>query len=211
MGAGESTEAAPAADEATAGPAAAESVAKSAPSEPVPAAAIVAEEPIETLSPAGVVSKLNEATMANPDINQQTIEACCKRVRVLCREAEMCRECDLHGAATAVCNAMKALPSDMTVQLQGLAAIVNLCSGEANEHRTRAVEAGALAMIVKAMGDLITNPEVQEMGCIALQNCCYGEDEVCALAPRALARPAHRVVACEPRIPVPATPALRSR
>jgi len=63
------------------------------------------------------------------------------------------------------------------VQLQALAAIVNLCSGEANEHRRNAVEAGAMKALVAAMLALPENAEVQEMACIALQNCCYGEDE----------------------------------
>jgi len=131
---------------------------------------------LETLDPGGVVTKLNEAVTVNPQMNHFTIEACCKRVRVLCREVEQCKECDAHGAALAVVSAMRALPAEMTVQLQGLAAIVNLCSGEANDHRAKAVDAGALEVIVAAMTTLCTNAEVQEMGCIALQNCCYGED-----------------------------------
>ena len=71
---------------------------------------------------------------------------------------------------------MNALANSQTVQLQALAALVNLCSGEANEHRKNAVEVGAMKAITSAMKMLPENAEVQEMACIALQNCCYGED-----------------------------------
>jgi len=96
---------------------------------------------------------------------------------VLCREPENCKRCDEAGTATAVVGAMSSLPNAASVQLQALAAIVNLCSGEANEHRKNAVEAGAMGAIVKAMIAVPGNAEVQEMACIALQNCCYGEDD----------------------------------
>ena len=131
---------------------------------------------IDKMGPADVVEMLNSAVQARP-LNKTVVEVCCRRVRVLCRDAEQCNECDKQGASAAVVGAMKAIPSDMSVQLQGLAAIVNLCSGEANDHRNTSVSSGALEVVVNAMVMMVSNAEVQEMGCIALQNCCYGEDD----------------------------------
>lgn len=132
---------------------------------------------IDKMGPAEVVKMLNEALLARP-LNNAVVEVCCRRVRVLCRDAEQCNECDKQEASAAVVGAMKALPVDMNVQLQGLAAIVNLCSGEANDHRNTSVSSGALEAVVNAMIMMVSNAEVQEMGCIALQNCCYGEDDM---------------------------------
>lgn len=133
-------------------------------------------EQIENFEAAAVVDALLAAVETTPDINVMLIEVCCKRLRVLCREPENCKKCDEAGSARAVVGAMGALPDTPTVQLQALAALVNLCSGEANEHRKNAVESGAMKAITAAMTKLPDNAEVQEMACIALQNCCYGED-----------------------------------
>jgi hypothetical protein len=81
---------------------------------------------IDKMGPAEVVKMLNEALLARP-LNNAVVEVCCRRVRVLCRDAEQCNECDKQGASAAVVGAMKVLPVDTNVQLQGLAAIVNLC------------------------------------------------------------------------------------
>jgi len=62
------------------------------------------------------------------------------------------------------------------VQLQALAAIANLCSEEPIEPRSSIVKAGALPSIIASIRARIGDTEVVEMGCIALQNCCYGED-----------------------------------
>lgn len=189
-------------------------------------------EQIEVLGPEETISKLSEATAADPALHLATIESCCKRVRVLCRDVEQCKQvCDDAGTersrwfstrcsaryitacespsasphaarfASAVrrgwrgggrggrhasplvgdvgaaagagsdgqrlfarCLSARCVlcsshvcarlprsachprlpPSPATLachpRLQGLAAIVNLCSGEANEHRMRAVE-----------------------------------------------------------------------
>jgi len=132
---------------------------------------------IEDSPPEKVVEVLHAAVETTPDINTTLVETCCKRLRVLCREPDNCSKCDKAGTAPAVCAAMAALPSSATVQLQALAALVNLCSGEANEHRKNAVDAGAMKAIVTAMFNAPQNAEVQEMACIALQNCCYGEDK----------------------------------
>jgi hypothetical protein len=72
---------------------------------------------------------------------------------------------------------MKVLPVDTNVQLQGLAAIVNLCSEE-NDHRNTSVSSGVLVAVSNAMIMMVSNAEVQEMGCMALQNCCDGEDDM---------------------------------
>jgi len=135
----------------------------------------VTPEEIEAYEPADVVALLNKIS-THTDISTTQIEQCCKRLRVLCREPDNCKRCDEAGTALAVVSAMGALPSVPTVQLQALAALVNLCSGEANEHRKNTVNAGAMKAIVAAMNNLPANAEVQEMACIALQNCCYGED-----------------------------------
>ena len=149
--------------------------------DPVPPPPVVPAGPtaadVESYSPEAVVQELTKAALStDPAAHLEVIEACCKRVRVLCREVDMCKVCDEKGAAEAVVQAMKVTPNNTGVQLQALAALVNLCSGEANEHRTKAVAVGALPAIVKSMMALPDNAEIQEMGCIALQNCCYGED-----------------------------------
>jgi hypothetical protein len=131
---------------------------------------------IDKMGPAEAVKMLNAAVQARP-LNHTVVEVCCRRVRVLCRDAEQCHECDKQGASAAVVGAMKVLPVDTNVQLQGLAAIVNLCSEE-NDHRNTSVSSGALEAVVNAMIMMVSNAEVQEMGCIALQNCCYGEDDM---------------------------------
>ena len=137
----------------------------------------VKAEDIAEFAPAEVVKTLNAAVQTKPELNSAIVESCCKRLRVLCREPANCLVCDEAGTAPAVVNAMGALQTVPTVQLQALAALVNLCSGEENVHRANAVEANALKAVVAAMNALPDNAEVQEMACIALQNCCYGEDE----------------------------------
>ena len=117
MGAEQSSEAAAPAEETTVAAAA-------EPAQQAPAGPNLAE--IEEWDAQKVVSMLNESTA------KDTIAACCKRVRVLCRDLPQCEECDKAGAAKAVIKAMKAFPSDQAVQLQSLAAIVNLCSVSAS-------------------------------------------------------------------------------
>ena len=106
-----------------------------------------------------------------------TVEACCKRIRVLCRDQANCDACDKVNASVAIVSAMDLYQEEPKVQLQALAALVNLCSGEGSEHRQHAVEADCLRRIVNAMKVHLKNSELQDMACIALQNCCYGEDE----------------------------------
>lgn len=144
-------------------------------------------EDVAELPPAEAVAALNAAVVTSADVNVALIEACCKRLRVLCREPDNCKLCDEAGSCSAVVSAMGALPTQPAVQLQALAALVNLCSGESNEHRANAVNAGAMQGIVGAMNALSADAEVQEMACIALQNCCYGEDEHAVVRRRAAA------------------------
>lgn len=158
-------------------PAKAESAASSAEAEKAKWLLSLEPAQIDGYEPSQVVEVLSAAVQTTPDINPSLIEACCKRLRVLCREPENCKRCDEAGTASAVVAAMGMLPTLQSVQLQALAAIVNLCSGEANEHRKNAVDSGAMTAIVAAMLALADNAEVQEMACIALQNCCYGEDD----------------------------------
>ena len=124
----------------------------------------VTAEQIEGFAPDEVIAVLKAAISTSaggtPAQNTAVIETCCKRLRVLCREPENCKKCDEAGTASAVVASMKALPSVPSVQLQALAALVNLCSGEANEHRKNAVEAGSMTAIVEAMTALPKNAEV---------------------------------------------------
>ena len=136
----------------------------------------VTAEQIDGFNPQAVVECLVAAVETTPDINKAIIEGCCKRLRVLCRDADNCKKCDEAGTARAVVGAMGAIPDDQAVQLQALAALVNLCSGENNDHRKNAVDNGVMKAITGAMKKLPESAEVQEMACIALQNCCYGED-----------------------------------
>ena len=126
----------------------------------------VTAEQIEGFAPDEVIAVLKAAISTSaggtPAQNTAVIETCCKRLRVLCREPENCKKCDEAGTASAVVASMKALPSVPSVQLQALAALVNLCSGEANEHRKNAVEAGSMTAIVEAMTALPKNAEVKQ-------------------------------------------------
>jgi hypothetical protein len=132
------------------------------PPEPVaPPKPLVTMGEIEAMTPYQVVKTLDEAITTTPDINLELIEGCCRRLRVLCRDPENCKSCDAAGTAAAVVQAMQTLPQEANVQLQALAAVVNLCSGEANEHRKNAVEAGAMMAIIAAMNNLRPNAEVR--------------------------------------------------
>ena len=136
-------------------------------------------EQIEAFEPQAVVDTLIAAVESSPEKNVVIVEVCCKRLRVLCREPDNCKKCDQAGTAQAVVKAMGTAPYDTqaNVQLQALASLVNLCSGEANEFRQNAVQQGAMKAVAAAMAALPDSAEVQEMACIALQNCCYGEDD----------------------------------
>ena len=81
----------------------------------------VTEETIEKYEPAQVVEFLSAAVVAT-DVPIKSIELCCKRLRVLCREADNCKRCDEAGTAKAVVSAMTALSLKPSVQLQALAA-----------------------------------------------------------------------------------------
>ena len=106
-----------------------------------------------------------------------SVEALCKRLRVLCREPEGCNKCGQANASYAIVGAMDLFQENPKVQLQALAALVNLCSGEGNQHRQHAVDDDCLRRVVNAMKVHLKNAEIQEMACIAVQNCCYGDDE----------------------------------
>lgn len=148
---------------------------------PAPWFLSVKPEDVAAFETTQVVELLCSATAEqNVEVHLSTkhIEACCKRLRVLCRDPATRKECHEARSAAAVVGAMNRCPmSTMTVQWHALAALVNLCSGEVNDYRERAVEAGAMPAIVAVLNQVTENAEVQEMACIALQNACFGEDE----------------------------------
>ena len=137
---------------------------------------------IETMTPAAVLSSLGVVTEEG---NVELAAACCRRVRVLCREYELRKACDQLGAARILIAAHDAMPTDQQLVLQALAALVNLCSGESNTTRTTAVEAGAIRAAASAITSLGSVIEIGEMACLVVQNLCYGDD------PEALNRRRH--------------------
>lgn len=128
---------------------------------------------IEEMAPETVLSTLGVVT-SKGDINLAA--SCCRRVRVLCRENELRKSCDMLGAARILIQTYDAMPSDPTLVLQSLAALVNLCSGDAPPPRTTAVEAGAIRAAAGAIKDLGSSIEIGEMACLVVQNLCYGDD-----------------------------------
>jgi hypothetical protein len=131
-------------------------------SDPAPAKTpSITQTEIEAADPQKTIDTIR--TLVGEGDDSGLVETCCKRLRVLCREPGPCKVCDEAGAAAAVVQAMMALPNAATVQLQALAALVNLCSGEANEHRTRAVDAGVMPAICNAMKTHPSNAEVTAM------------------------------------------------
>lgn len=141
----------------------------------VPSVLQVTEEQLEASEPSEVVGVL-EKIITHSDVTAKQVETCCKRLRVLCREDQQRSLCHDAGMASTVVGAMTCFPKDVVVQYQALAALVNLCSGDSMEHRASAMIDGVLAPIVAALNGH-REAEVQEMGLIALQNVCYGEDE----------------------------------
>ena len=81
--------------------------------------------------------------------------ACCKRLRVLCRESVGRQQCEQLDAARVMIDAIDALtPLDATLALQSLAALVNICAErEVDSLRDSAVNAGALRVAVRAIND----------------------------------------------------------
>ena len=92
---------------------------------------------IDTFEPQQAVDVLLDAISIAPETEATTIEGCCWRLRVLCREADGpgvtvgANQCDEAKAAQAVVAAMGALPSVRPVQLQALAVLVNLGAADA--------------------------------------------------------------------------------
>jgi len=125
------------------------------------------------MDPAGVI-----ATMQNPEYlkDAELMGAACKQLRVLCRQNELCIQCDQLGAAAEVANMMAAHAKVPEVQQQACAAIINLCSARRVEPRDRAASSGVLNTIVAAMQLHTVYPGIQEMAIIAIQNVIIGTD-----------------------------------
>lgn len=139
--------------------------------EEVPALPSVAT--VEGMNPEDVLQTLGLATGAT---DAELATACCKRVRVLCREFPSRQNCEQLGAARIIISAIDAMSTDKLLVLQSLAALVNLCSGDAHPPRTTAVDAGAIRVAAMAIQTLGDNIEVGEMACLVVQNLCYGDD-----------------------------------
>jgi len=125
------------------------------------------------MDPAGVI-----ATMQHSEHGKVTelMGACCKQLRVLCRDDQQCVQCDELGAAFEVAKAMAAHAKVPEVQQQACAAIINLCSARRVEPRDRAANSGVLSTIVQAMQLHLVYPGIQEMAIIAIQNVIIGTD-----------------------------------
>ena len=129
---------------------------------------------IEAMSVEEVLEKLGLATKS---ADAKDIMACCNRVRVLCRDTPARQRCEQLGAARIVVAAAAVVTEDRDATLQALAAIVNLCSGEAHSARITASQEGAVVAAATAAAKLGGEDiEVAEMACLLIQNVCIGED-----------------------------------
>jgi len=144
--------------------------------EPEAIGTILSTDDVETLTPSEVVDTLN-GLLVKTDVDLDLVTACLFRIRVLCRNEEERTTCDELCAAAAVVNAMKMSPNLASLQLAGLAALVNLSGGDGDNPRRRNVNmAGGFPVIVAAMLAQPESVETQHMGCMALGNVCYGDD-----------------------------------
>ena len=106
--------------------------------------------------------------------------ACCKRLRVLCRETVGRQQCEQLDAARIMIGTIDALsPLDATLALQSLAALVNICAErDVDSLRDSAVNAGALRVAVRAIDEHHKeNMQVAEMACLLVRNLCCGKDD----------------------------------
>jgi len=161
--------------------------------------ASVAEDAVPEDTPAAAVGATADGTVSLPSLHQidvmkpeaalQTLgivtqqknvylgAACCMRVRVLCREHPQREACEQLGASRIIVAALKAMPDDPNICLQGLASLVNLCSGDSHGPRDTAVENGAIQAASNAVSRFNDTVEIAEMACLVIQNLCYGEDD----------------------------------
>lgn len=135
---------------------------------------------IEDMSATDVLKTFGVVT-ANPTSADSSIAtACCKRLRVLCRESAGRKECEQLNAARVMVDAIDAItPLDATLALQSLAALVNICAErDVDSLRDAAVNAGALRVAVRAINEHHKeNMQVTEMACLLVRNLCCGKDE----------------------------------
>lgn len=133
------------------------------------------KQPETILRTLGIVTDADNEAAAALDRNAFAIE-CCKQLRVLCRDHKHRQRCDQLGTARIICAALTAMPADHVLNLQGLAAIVNLCSGEVHPPRNTAIHAGAVRVAHAAVKRFPERIEIGEMACLLVQNLTYGED-----------------------------------
>lgn len=120
---------------------------------------------IQTFAAEEVVERLRALTRdgnSSDPATQKLVEACCERVRILCREPDQIWR--FVKAADVLVGAVHMFLEDRSVQLQALAAIANLCSEEPIEPRSSIVKAGALPSIIASIRARIGDTEVVEMG-----------------------------------------------
>lgn len=117
-------------------------------------------------------------TMKNRDYegNASLMSAACKQLRMLCRQDELCDECDQLNAASVIRQCMRKHIDSPIVQQQGCAALINLCAGDSFARRDHASNSDAIGAIVEAMDAHLEYPGIQEMACVAIQNICFGHD-----------------------------------
>jgi len=146
---------------------------------PAPAAApSLLTTPLDDAAPSVVLEVLKEAVANAKDPAAIVASAsACKRLRVVCREADGRTACDSLGAASAVAAAMSVFMANPEFALQALAALVNLCSGDSSAARKAASEAGAMKLAVQVMSGHPKDVDLCEMACLVIQNVCYGDDE----------------------------------
>lgn len=173
--------------------------------EPEAIGTILSTDDVETLTPSEVVDTLN-GLLVKTDVDLDLVTACLFRIRVLCRNEEERTTCDELCAAAAVVNAMKMSPNLASLQLAGLAALVNLSGGDGDNPRRRNVNmAGGFPVIVAAMLAQPESVETQHMGCMALGNVCYGDDPP-SLVRRRVAMQSGGIEAVRARLRLPCHP-----
>ena len=135
---------------------------------------------LEEMDAAGVIEALKNIAAGKNSNDHETATACCKRLRVLCRDTAGRQDCERLNAAAVMISAIDALePLNEMLALQALAALVNICAErDVDSLRDLAVNAGALRVAVRAIDEHChTNMQVSEMSCLLVRNLCCGKDD----------------------------------
>jgi len=144
-----------------------------APDESASNAVVVTTKQVELMDPEKVLQTLGVATVQS---NHELAASCCGRVRALCREPSGRNECMNFGALRILNDTFEKMRANASVVVQALAAIVNIYADERFE-RSRAVDGGALSIVVEVIERFPTDKEMCYVACVAIRNLCYGEGE----------------------------------